>query len=175
MSTVTEKLQNKVNPANEAGTSIAEKRRVPMSVPTQRLAVDPLPGFHLHWMRNTPDRIQQALRAGYEFVQQDEVYVNATGLGSDVQTGGGDDMGTRVSVISGTDLGRDGQPSMLILMKIKEEWYQESIKILEERNDSIAEALAGGNIGLAGNPGDPSQRYVDKSRTKLPDLFTKKR
>lgn len=172
---VAEKLQQKNNPANPAGASLSEKRRIPMSVPVQRLQVDEIPGYHLHWMRNTPDRLAQAARAGYEFVGENEIYVNATGVGSSTEQGGNDDMGTRVSRISGDGIGNDGQPEMLILMKIREEWYQESVKILEERNDSIAAALRGGDLGMDGSHGDPSNRYIDKARTKIPDLFIPKR
>lgn len=114
--------------------SNAERKRIPMSVPVQKLEAPEIPGYHLHWFNGTPDRIQRALDGGYEFVDEREARINNVSLGGDSATSGNTDMGSRVSVVSGTELGRDGQPVRLILMKIKQEWYEEDQKLVEARN-----------------------------------------
>ena len=158
------------------GKSNAERKRIPMSVPVQKLEAPEIPGYHLHWFNGTPERIQRALDGGYEFVDEREAKINNVSLGGDSIASGNTDMGSRVSVVSGTELGRDGQPIRLILMKIKQEWYEEDQRLVEARNDQIAAALRGGMIGAEKDAaGDSQMRYVDKSRTKIPDLFTPKR
>lgn len=166
-------MVEKLNPATVAGKS--ERKRIPMSVPVQKLEAPDMPGFHLHWFNGTPDRLQRALDGGYEFVDEREMKINNVSIGGDSTRSGNTDMGSRVSVVSGQEVGKDGQPTRLILMKIKQEWWEEDQKLVEARNEQTAAALRGGLIGDVGNPGDTANRYVDKARTKIPDLFTPKR
>lgn len=164
----------KLSPATTAGKS--ERKRIPMSVPVQRLEAPDIPGYHLHWFAGSPDRLQRALDGGYEFVDEKETKVNSVGLGSDSTCSGNTDMGSRVSVVSGQEVGKDGQPTRLVLMKIKEEWWLEDQKLVEARNEKVAASLRGGLLGAENDkPGDTQHRYVDKSRTKIPDLFNPKR
>lgn len=170
----------KSNPANAEQTPAAARTRIPMSVPIQRLQVDELPGYHLHWMLGTPERLMQAQKAGYDFVSHDEIHVNNLQLGGDAATSGTTDLGTRVSTLasigSSGETDGSGQPLRLYLMKIKEDWYLEDQRILEQRNDSIAAALTAGMTGSQNDAaGDAQHRYVDKSRTKIPDMFKPKR
>lgn len=170
------------NPANVPGTTAAERKRVPMTAPVLKLYVPDLPGYHLHWMRGDAGRLAQAEKAGYEFVDSSEVDINNVLLGGDATKSGNTDMGSRVSVIAGQETGGDGQPVRLYLMKQKQEWYEEDQKILESRNDQIAQTLtANFRQGTVGGKADGEtsedmqNRYVNKTRTKIPDLFTKKR
>ena len=79
-------------------------------------------------------------------------------------------------MVSGTEIGKDGQPMRLILMKIKQEWWEEDQKLVESRNEQVATALRGGMIGSEGDvAGDTVHRYVDPKRTKVPDMFNPKR
>ena len=166
----------KVNPANSTKASVAERKRIPMSVPVQKLAAPDIAGYHLHWFVGAQDRLQRALDAGYEFVDEKELQINNVSLGSVSTASGNTDMGSRVSVVSGSEIGKDGQPMRLILMKIKQEWYEEDLKLVEARNEQVAASLRGGLIGAdKDRAGDTQQRYVDKSRTKLPDMFTPKK
>lgn len=163
------------NVATDRDTVKAERKRIPMSVPVQTLAAPEIPGYHLHWFNGTQARLQRAIDGGYEFVDQKEMMLNATGLGTNTTHSGNSDMGSRVSVVSGSEIGPDGQAIRMVLMKIKQEWYEEDQKLVEERNDKVAASLRGGTTGSEmPGAGDLSQRYVDKSRTKLPDMFTKK-
>lgn len=150
----------------------AERKRIPMSVPVQKLEVPDVPGYHLHWFIGSPERLQRALDGGYEFVDEREVVMNNTSLGGTSTRTGNTDMGTRVSVVSGQEIGRDGQPTRLVLMKIKQEWYEEDQKLVENRNQQVVDTLLG---GMQTGTGDTSHRYVDKTRTTIPDFFKPKR
>jgi hypothetical protein len=161
---------------NPASTAKKERRRIPMSTPVQKLEVQDIPGYHLHWFANSPGRLKRAQDAGYEFVNESEVTLNPSGLGSDSVISGNTDMGSQVSVIAGKQLGSDGQPERLILMKIKQEWYDEDQVAVEDKYEHIAASLRGGLIGAErDSQGDTQHRYVDKSRTSIPDLFKPKR
>lgn len=162
----------KTNVATTPGTQ--ERRRIPMSVPVQKLEVPDLPGYHLHWFTGTPDRLERAQDAGYEFVDERDVRPNSVSLGADSATSGNTDMGSRVSIVAGTQLGNDGQAIRLILMKQKLEWYEADQKITEARNDRVAASLSGGQLGAdqAADSRETHLRYVGKT-TNTPDMFTK--
>jgi hypothetical protein len=167
----------KINPGTKPNsTTAAERKRIPMSVPVQRLEVADLPGFHLHWFLSTPERLQRAMDGGYEFVDQGEMKINNVSLGGDSAISGSTDMGSRVSIVSGQEVGKDGQPTRLILMKIRQEWWDEDQILVENRNMKVRDALVGGMIGAENDrQGDSQHRYVDKSRTAIPDFFKTKR
>jgi len=120
-----------LSPATRAA-STAERKRIPMSVPVQKLSAPDIPGYHLHWFNGTPERIQRARDGGYEFVDSTELQLNNASIGGDSTQSGNTDMGSQVSIVSGDEVGRDGQPSRLILMKIKQEWYEEDQKLVEQ-------------------------------------------
>ena len=167
---------DKLNPASIAGKTAAERKRIPMSVPVQRLEAPEMPGYHLHWFIGTQERLQRALDAGYEFVDERELKINNVSLGGDSTKSGNTDMGSRVSVVSGQEVGKDGQPTRLILMKIKQEWYEADQQLVIDRNEKVAAALRGGLLGAENDkPGDTRYRYVDPARTQIPDLFKPKR
>jgi len=160
-----------LSPATKSASS-AERKRIPMSVPVQQLEVPPIPGYHLHWFRGDAERIQRAISGGYEFVNQRDVRLNATSLGGDSAESGNTDMGSQVSKVSGEEIGKDGQPVRLILMKIKQEWYEEDQKLVDARNEQVAAALRGGLMGAEKDAaGDTQHRYVDPKKTSIPDLF----
>ena len=153
-----------------------ERKRIPMSTPVQKLATPEIPGYHLHWFRSEPSRLERALDGGYEFVDEREMKLNNVSLGTDSAVSGNTDMGSRVSVVSGGELGKDGQPGRLILMKIKQEWYDEDQALLEARNTQVRDTLLGGMIGAEKDrAGDSQHRYVDASRTQIPEFFRTKR
>ena len=166
----------KLNPGTSSTPTTAERKRIPMSVPVQRLEVPDMPGWHLHWFLSTPERLQRAADGGYEFVDEREVKINNVSLGGDSAISGNTDMGSRVSVVSGQEVGKDGQPTRLVLMKIKQEWWDEDQLRVEARNTKVRDALLGGMIGAEkDSAGDAGTRYVDKSRTTIPDFFKSKR
>jgi hypothetical protein len=126
-------------------------------------------------MLGTPERLAQAKRAGYTFVEADEVDVVETGLANDALGSGSSDMGSQVSVVAGgTDGG--GQPVRLILMKLKQEWWDEDQRALEAKSDALIDSLRAGRIDAtqAGEAqSDRQKRYVDAHRTS--NMFTKRR
>jgi len=160
----------KLNPASRS--SGTERKRIPMSVPVQKLSVPDIPGYHLHWFQGTPDRLERALSGGYEFVDEIETSVPDAGLGGTSTRTGNTDLGTRVSMVAGKEIGADGQPIRLVLMKIKQEWYEEDQKLVEQRNQSTIDSLLGGTQSAGGH--DASHRYVDRDRTLIPDFFKRK-
>jgi hypothetical protein len=163
-----------LNPSNAAGSTDAERKRIPMSVPVQRLEAPEIPGYHLHWFTGSAERLQRAIDGGYEFVHEREMKLNNVSLGGDSARSGNTDMGSQVSIVSGQEVGKDGQPTRLVLMKIKLEWYEEDQKLVDAKNAQVADALTGGLMGMEGK-GDSSHRYLDKARTQIPDLFKAKR
>lgn len=171
----------KSNPSNAPGRTAGEMKRVPLSLPVQKLQVPEIPGYHLHWFRGTGARLQQAERAGFEFVHPSEVQLSDLGLGGDASKAGNTDMGSRVSVVAG-DTDEGGQALRLYLMKQKMEYYLEDLALAQKRNDSVADALtAGYRQGTVGGtaPGEQQEdmrtRYVDPKRSRLPDLFRRKK
>lgn len=163
------------NPATRPEGTAAERRRIPMSVPVQRLAAPDIPGYHLHWFNGSPERIQRAIEGGYEYVNARDIKTNNASLGGDSTASGNTDMGSQVSVVSGEELDKAGQPERLILMKIKQEWYEEDQKLVDQRNEHVAASLRGGLLGAEKDQaGDTPLRYIDKARTAIPDLFKPK-
>lgn len=170
------KLNPTSNPANVAEKSAFPKNYVPMGAPVQKLEVPEREGYHRRWIRGDAGRIQKALRAGYQFVNSDEVNLNNFDLGGDASTSGNTDMGSsRVSVISGDKVDATGQPGRLYLMECPMEYYEHSRKIMREINEGVADALKGGQVGAESDgAADKRARYVDNKKTSMPGLFTAK-
>jgi hypothetical protein len=165
----------KLNIASKQEPSRAERKRIPMSVPVMSLEVPEIPGYSQYWFEGTPERIQRALDGGYEFVDEREVRLNNVSLGGNSAASGNTDMGSRVSVLAGQEVGTDGQAIRLVLMKIRQEWKDEDDKLIEDRNTAVRNALLGGMIGAERDAsGDTAARYVDKARLSIPKFFERK-
>ena len=169
------------NPSVIPGKAAGERKRIPLSVPQRKLEVPDIPGYFLRWFRGTPQRLGQAERAGFTFVVPDEVELNNVTMGGDASKNGNTDMGSKVSIIEGSEVDATGNAVRLYLMKQPLEFHAEDDAILEEKNDSIANALTQqyrkGMIGgpdQGESPEDVAARYVDQKRTKVPGLFKKK-
>lgn len=100
-----------------------------MSTPHRRLEVDEIPGYRLYWHKE--EKVDAALAAFYEFVYKHEVSLNRTGVGGS-EEGGNTDLGSRVSMVSGTD--QRGNPQRLVLMKIAIEYFQEDQMSIAQNN-----------------------------------------
>lgn len=161
-----------VNPGTIPGKTQAERKRIPMNAPVSRLETAEIPGYHLHWFRDDPQRIERAKQAGYEFVMDKEVAPPNVSLGGSSAVSGNMDMGSAVSTVS--VVGKDAV--RLVLMKIKQELFEEDQRLLERRSQQVVEALSAGMVGAGQQgAGDTSNRYVDKARTSMPDFFKAKR
>jgi len=165
--------QNNNNPANASAELKIPAGFIPMSSGVQRLQVAARDGYHRHWFRGEPNRIARAQQAGYSFVAKEDVKVNNFDLGGDANASGDTDLGSRVSVISGDDVDNSGQPGRLYLMECPNAYYEYGQRILADRNESVAEALRGGKIGVDRETSeDSSKRYV---KGATPDLFNPNR
>lgn len=164
---------SKISPANVVEKAVATRDRIPMSLPQMKLAVPEIPGWHLHWMAGTPERLAQAQRAGYVFVEDDEVNVSNPDLAGSASKTGNQDMGSRVSLVSGAG-SADGQASRLYLMKIKEEFWQQDQKQLEDRNEQIAATLRGGATPQANPHGTDGVYIPEVNRKTNAELFQRK-
>jgi hypothetical protein len=151
-------MAKEVSPANNVVETAQERKRIPMSLPRLKLEVPEIPGYHLHWFADRPGRIAQALQAFYEFVDIGETSVSNTMLADEVSQTGNTDMGTRVSIVGGA--GEGGTVERLYLMKIKEEYWREDQKALEEKNKSVVDQIFRG-VAQPGTPGDGTHRYVE--------------
>lgn len=165
---MTDQTESLANPANPPARSVG--RRVSMALPTLKLAVPELPGHVLYWFRGTGQRLQQAMNAGYTFVDRDELTLQGHGLANSYDIDGNSDLGTRVSVTAG---GEDspGQSGRLYLMKIKKELWLEDEQLVDERHEQIAGQLRG-DKGFSEAGMDASQRYT---RGENRNMFTKRR
>ena len=169
------------NPSVVPGRTGAARTRIPLSVPERKLEVPMIPGYRLRWFRGAQQRLRQAEAAGYEYVTPEEVQLNNVSLGGDAKKDGNTDLGSRVSVVEGSEVDGAGQAIRLYLMKQKEEYWKEDQAIIQGRNDSVAAALtqsyASGQVGGRAE-GETAQdaglRYVDPKRSRIPDLFRKK-
>jgi len=167
-------LVTETNPSVAPGDFEIPKDYLPMSSATLRLDTPNIPGYHLHWFRGEPARVARAQRAGYRFVDQDEVDVNNFDLGGDAKSSGNTDLGSRVSLISGDEVDRSGQPTRMYLMKCPNHLYELGQKDLNEQNASLADVLKKGKVGTNANgesPQDASARYTKGNPS---DLFTQK-
>lgn len=160
MTTIREVTKDTPNPANVQAEAGQERgRRIPMSVPVRKLEVDPIPGFHLHWHRES--NVDRAKQAGYELVTPTEVRINHRSIGNDKTLGGNTDLGSCVSIVGSAD---SANVERLVLMKLKEEWWQEDKAALDARNASIVEGIfEGEKVGIpdgAGTQDLPANAYV---------------
>lgn len=162
----------KANPANDVNEVPADF--IPMSAPIQRLKVPNKPGFHRHWFRSEPGRIERAMQAGYRFVNLEDVRVNNRSLGGPPEETGSSDLGSRVSISAGEASDSDGKPLRLFLMECPQAYYDRAQELLAEVNQGIADAIGKGSLD-ADETGetkrDKSLRYV---KTPTPDLFRRK-
>ena len=132
-------MTEQINPANEKQVSVIPENYIPMSAPVQRLQVPEKEGWVRYWFRGDYNRLARAQQAGYRFVQPDEVRVNNLDVAGNPNESGNTDLGSRVSIVTGDEMGPDGQPNRLYLMEIPKELYEYGQKLLQERNDTIAE------------------------------------
>jgi len=108
--------------------------RVSLSAPNRKLEAVPIPGYHLHWFleRNVP----KALRGWYEFVDPKEQPSADRSIGGRTEGTTSEDLGGgRITQIAGVN--ESGQPEQLVLMKIRQEYFNDEQQKLADRNLSI--------------------------------------
>lgn len=156
--------QAAINPANSTEQKLEVERdrrtRIPLSVPRAKLSTPDLPGYHCHWVNDTPGRISQAIQGGYDYVSQGETII-ASGNAAGDPLGHGTDLGSRVSVVVGSH--EDGNHLRAYLMKIRLEWFKEDQDLGQERVNNLHDAMRSGNQASGG---DSSNRYVKSAQFK---------
>lgn len=153
-------------PANAPARRVTETTRVPMSLPTLKLAVPEVPGYFLYW--HLGKNVNAALKAGYTFVDGDEVEVEQHGVANGADSDGSTDMGSRLSISAGKSLNEENEAERLYLMKLPQEWRDNDVAAQLEGSMSIAKALRSGSIGTDKESGvDRAQRYIKTGQ----DLF----
>ena len=150
--------------ANHEEAPEQEFQRVPFGSATMQLNATEIPGYHLHWINDwhpsMANRIQQAQRAGYKFVSQQEVDT-ALLLGAPTADLGGE----RVSRLVGTK--PNGEPLTAYLMKIPTEWWLEHQKAGWDHADKVDAAIRRGASGAKVEGGyNPSSDPI-KLTTKM--------
>lgn len=162
------------NPANAPEKRVTERNRIPMNLPQLKLGVPEIPGFYLYW--HLGQNIPRALKAGYEFVDAEEVELANSGLADDANKQGNSDLGSRVSTIAGGLIEGTPEPQRLYLMKIRNEWHEADAKGLEAVNERIASAIRGGRSAPGQDaPGETHQDKLQRYLKKGQDLFIPKR
>jgi hypothetical protein len=146
-----------------------------MSVAMRKLEVPEIPGYHLHWIKES--NIPRALAAYYEYVEDREVPVNQRNPGMNTEVSGNTDLGARISIAAG--IGADDKPERLYLMKLAEQYWQEDRAKIDGRNaDMMGQIFRGEKILDKDEVSDDVKktRYVDMERTKQrPALFNRQR
>lgn len=156
------------NPSIRPGSVLPNgQRRIPMSVPRRKLEVSEIPGFHLHWFKEP--NVGWALQGGYTFVESREMSVTQTNVGGDSETSGNQDLGSRIRVMSAITEGAN--PEYFVLMKTRQEWFDEDQREIAKRNMEIMRAIFRDKriLGPAGmHPSDADVRYVSKALFSRP-------
>ena len=132
--------------------------RIPFGMATLKLEATSIPGMHLHWINDwhpqMPDRLQQALAAGYTFVTQEEARTRQN-LGGSYSTGTSESQISRVVGVR-----PDGLPITAFLMKIPEEWHLDHQRPVWERADNIDGTIRKGMVEASQE--DRRTRYIPK-------------
>lgn len=162
-------MNTPANPATQATPpSRNERKRIPMSVPQQKLEVPDVPGMHRHWFRE--NRVARAIQGGYEFVQAKDAPLNQKGIGTAPGVSGNMDLGSHIRVSSG--VGEDGHAEWLVLMEIREEWWLEDQAAIAARNAQTMSAIFRGETIPGSKPTgtaeDQSLVYVSKALFNRP-------
>lgn len=133
-----------VNPSEKQVRTETDREKQPRArklfgVPSAKLAVTPIPGYHLRWINDENSQVQVAQEGGYEFVAKDETGVIAGVVSND------GNLGDRICRLVGTKQG--GGPLYAYLMKVPEEYYLEAkaelAKIADKKDHSIRMGTAG--------------------------------
>jgi len=162
------------NPVKESNPATGQlklpKGYRPLSGGQTKLDAPQIEGYTLRWFRGDPGRIQRALQAGWQFVEKDETDLVDTDIaGGDTQKG--TDLGSRVSLVSGDEVGFNGQPGRMYLMKCPIELYQYARSLHGAQVDATVAALKGtipGNVREGGETKEDSRtRYLKELKAPL--------
>lgn len=114
-------------------------KRVPLGVPSPKLAASQRPGYVRRWINDSGSRLELAQQAGYGFVTQDMKAATT-------------DQGSAFSQVVGTKEG--GGSLRAYLMEIREEWYAEDQNAKQASVDATEQLIKRGElVGKVGQEG----------------------
>lgn len=174
MTDLTQKSAPALTPnATDLGSSpqrrVTSENRIPMSLPNLKLAVPDMPGYYLYWHlgKNIHWQNGGALKAGYTYVDDEELDIEQKGVANAAAESGSTDLGSRISVVAGGTVSDDDlEPARLYLMKLPMEWHEADMAARTAGNEIIARSLRSGLVGAEGDP-DKNKRYMKQGQ----DLF----
>lgn len=134
-------IQEQHDPEAEHGPG--RRTRVPFGATQQKLSYPPRPGFHRHWFRDDPGRVERAKAAGYDHVTDPQTSRPVTRLGGAAEGGGGLDM---------------------YLMEQPQHWHDEDVALGQKPVDEIDRAIRHGAIGREKAGGESETRYQPEGR-----------
>jgi hypothetical protein len=138
-------------PPKEVADSVERRNeRVPLGVPRLKLQAEDRPGYQRRWLNDKGTRIDDALKAGYQFVTVD---------GKEDSS----DVGNRISRLVGVQEG--GQPMRAYLMEIPETWYREDQAAKQAQIDKIDSQIRRGEPD--GQKVGADGRYVPSPGIKI--------
>lgn len=116
------------------------KERIPFGAMRQKLKVDGIPGYHMHWFTDRNNRILDAEAAGYEFVLRHEI----ERVGDKDVLPDQLDQGEKVTKPVG--VAENGAPEIAYLMKIKDQWHDEDKAKKARKLDEMEQSLKTPNV-----------------------------
>lgn len=119
--------------------------RVPFGGHKLKLSKPKIEGFEARWFNDVDARIPDAVRAGYQFVDQQ---LNLLGVGTALT--GNTDIGTLVSRVTGKS--EDGKPTRSYLMYIRKDWRDEDRAKKEEARKEVDRTIRRGKFQTGSEP-----------------------
>ena len=117
------------------------RQRIPLGSAKFKLAYEDRPGYHRHWMNDRSNRIHDAERAGYTFVEA-------------LNDGRKEKVSRRVGSHE------DGSPMSAYLMEIRQEFYTEDQAAKQKQVDAIDAAILHGGAPHDAEAQDQSAFYT---------------
>ena len=109
----------------------ARAKRIPFGIARTKLEVPmTLEGYHLHWVNDTPGRVMEAQRGGYEFTLPKEI--------------GLPESDSQVKRLVGKH--EDGSAMYAYLMKIEMSYYDEDQAKIQSEVDQFDRAIKRGTL-----------------------------
>jgi hypothetical protein len=119
------------------------RTRIPFGAAQAKLSYPPRPGFHRHWFRDDPGRVERAKAAGYDHVEDPLTGQPVSRLGGVADGGGGLSM---------------------YLMEQPQHWHDEDVALGQKPVDEIDRAIRHGAIGREKAGAESDVRYQPEGR-----------
>lgn len=117
---------------------VTRETRKPFGTKEQKMAREPIPGFHIHWFNDVPGRIDRAKESGYEHVLDKNNCPERLVVGKS----------------------EEGTPIYAYLMKIPQTWYDDDMAAQQADVDRIDHQIRRGVL----NQSPDENRYVPENR-----------